>query len=66
MRADDVGNAVVRIWVRRIPFGQIVCPTHLLRVDVGDREPFDRPALSDHVDRAPVGEVRDCERREVA
>ena len=65
LRSDDVGDAVLRIRVGRIPLRQIVRPPHLLRVDVGDGEPFDRPVLGDDVDRAPVCEVRDSEGREI-
>ncbi len=64
-RTNDVRDSVLRLRVRGIPLGQVVRPANLLGVDVRDREPFDRPILCNHVDRAPVCELRHRERREV-
>lgn len=64
-RADDVGDAVRSIRIGRIPLPQLVRPAHLLGVHVRHGQPAERTVLLDHVDRAPVGEAGDRERRDV-
>ena len=63
--SDHVRDAHRCVGIDGILLGQLVRPLDLLRVGVGDREPFDRAPGADEVDRAPVRELRHRERRDV-
>ena len=60
------GHAGRRIGVGRVALLQLVGPADLVGVLVRDREPLDLPVGADDVDRAPVGEARDAELRDLA
>ena len=64
-RAEHLRHAVRLVRLRRIAVLQCVRPAHLLGVLVGDCEPDDLAVFAGHVDRAPVGEPRHGELREL-
>ena len=55
-RADDIRYAVGGVRVGGILLGQLVRPSHLVRIDVRNGQALDRAVPRDHVDCAPVGE----------
>ena len=66
LRPDHVRHALRRVGIRRRHrCGQLLGKPNLGRVGVRGGEPLNRPVVGDHVDRAPVGERRDDELRDV-
>ncbi len=59
-RANDLGNARVRVRIGRVSFAELPRELHLVRIRVRDRDLLRNVApWLDDVDRAPVGEVGD-------
>ena len=64
-RAQHRRHAARRIRVRGHALADLPGPADLLRVGMRHREPLDRAVACEHVDRAPVGQLRHDERGEV-
>src|SRR4030095_13138291 len=56
--SQDSADAVRAIKARRKTRVHLVRPRNLFGINVCDRESFDRPAVIQHVDRAPVRKSR--------